>query len=74
MCAHMCILMCMARAWHVRRYHQVDSYAPPGGLNVAVNYWFQGHSLATRLYRTMRENLFINCTVPAPKGTPHPCR
>ena len=40
-------------------YHQVDSYAPPDRLNVAVNYWFQGHSLATRLYRTLRENLFI---------------
>ena len=23
-------------------YHQVESFAPPGGLNVAVNYWFQG--------------------------------
>ena len=56
-------------------YHQVDSYAPPGSLNVAVNYWFQGHSLATRLYRTMRENLFINCTEADPTpGQPHPCR
>jgi hypothetical protein len=55
-------------------YHQVDSYAPPNRLNVAVNYWFQGHSLATRLYRTMRENLFINCSEPAPPGEPHPCR
>ena len=55
-------------------YHQVDSYAPPDRLNVAVNYWFQGHSLATRLYRTVRENLFINCTEPAPAGRPHICR
>ena len=43
--------------WH----HQVESFAAPGQLNVAVNYWFQGHSLATRLYRTLRENLFIKC-------------
>lgn len=42
-------------------YHQVESFAPPGRLNIAVNYWFQGHSLATRLYRTLRENVFINC-------------
>lgn len=55
-------------------YHQVDSYAEEGKLNVAVNYWFQGHSLATRLYRTLRENLFINCTEPVPPGHPHPCR
>lgn len=41
-------------------YHQVESFAEPDRLNVAVNYWFQGHSLATRLYRTVRENLFIN--------------
>ena len=43
-------------------YHQVESFAAPGEVNVALNYWFQGHSLTTRLYRTMRENLFINCT------------
>lgn len=49
-------------------FHQVDSYAEPGSLNVAINYWFQGHSLATRLYRTMRENLFINCEL-----LQHPC-
>jgi len=55
-------------------YHQVESFAEPGKLNVAINYWYQGHSLATRLYRTMRENLFINCTEPAPPGEPHPCR
>lgn len=55
-------------------YHQVESFAPPGGINVAVNYWFQGHSLATRLYRTMRENLFLNCTEPATPGVPHICR
>ena len=55
-------------------YHQVDSFAPPGRLNVAVNYWFQGHSLATRLYRTLRENLFINCTEKMPAGVAHPCR
>jgi len=55
-------------------YHQVDSYAEPGKLNVAVNFWFQGHSLATRLYRTLRENLFINCTEKTPPGIPHPCR
>ena len=54
-------------------YHQVDSYAPPDRLNVAVNYWFQGHSLATRLYRTLRENLFINCTEVARPGERHPC-
>jgi len=54
-------------------YHQVDSYAPPGRLNVAINFWFQGHSLATRLYRTLRENLFINCTVRAKPGQRHPC-
>ena len=55
-------------------YHQVDSYAPPDRLNVAVNFWFQGHSLATRLYRTLRENVFINCTEPVRPGVPHPCR
>ena len=56
-------------------YHQVDSYAGPDRLNVAVNFWFQGHSLATRLYRTLRENLFINCTEPSTgPGAPHPCR
>jgi len=55
-------------------YHQVESFAEPGSLNVAVNFWFQGHSLATRLYRTLRENLFINCTERATPGQPHPCR
>ena len=55
-------------------YHQVDSFASPDGLNVAVNYWFQGHSLATRLYRTLRENLFINCTEPILPGVAHPCQ
>jgi len=55
-------------------YHQVESFAPPGRLNIAVNYWFQGHSLATRLYRTLRENVFINCTEKVPPGTRHPCR
>ena len=34
----------------------------------------QGHSLATRLYRTLRENVFLNCSLPAPPGEPHPCR
>ena len=56
--------------WH----HQVESFADPGKLNVAVNFWFQGHSLATRLYRTLRENVFINCTEPVKPGVPHPCR
>ena len=55
-------------------YHQVESFADPGKLNVAVNFWFQGHSLATRLYRTLRENVFINCTEPVKPGVPHPCR
>ena len=55
-------------------FHQVESFAEPGKLNIAVNWWFQGHSLATRLYRTLRENLFINCTEPAAPGAPHPCR
>ena len=55
-------------------YHQVDSFASPDGLNVAVNYWFQGHSLATRLYRTLRENVFINCSEPVKPGQLHPCR
>jgi len=55
-------------------YHQVESFAEPGKLNVAINYWYQGHSLATRLYRTLRENVFINCTEPPPPGMPHPCR
>mmetsp|Transcript_1533 Transcript_1533/g.3287 ORF Transcript_1533/g.3287 Transcript_1533/m.3287 type:complete len:80 (+) Transcript_1533:100-339(+) len=55
-------------------YHQVDSFAEPGKLNVAVNYWYQGHSLATRLYRTFRENLFINCTFPVTPGQAHICR
>ena len=45
-----------------------------GKLNVAVNYWYQGHSLATRLYRTFRENLFINCTFPVTPGQAHICR
>ena len=51
-----------------------DSFAPPGQLNVAVNYWFQGHSLATRLYRTLRENVFINCTQTRAGGARDPCR
>jgi len=55
-------------------FHQVESFAAPGELNVAVNYWFQGHSLATRLYRTLRENVFVNCTLPAAPGQLHPCR
>jgi len=55
-------------------YHQVESFAEPDHLNVAINYWFQGHSLATRLYRTMRENVFTNCTEKMPAGVPHPCR
>ena len=75
-------------------YHQVESFAPPGGLNIAINYWFQGcvapptsralggvvrtlrrrHSLATRLYRTLRENTFTNCTMPPPPGKPDVCR
>ena len=57
-------------------YHQVESFAEPGHLNVAVNYWFQGHSLATRLYRTLRENVFINCTqtVSQTPGARDPCR
>jgi hypothetical protein len=54
--------------------YQVESFAEPSGLNVAINYWFQGHSLATRLYRTLRENLFINCSVPSPPGQPDVCR
>tara|TARA_B110001452_G_scaffold95433_1_gene78862 strand:- start:1506 stop:2804 length:1299 start_codon:yes stop_codon:yes gene_type:complete len=54
-------------------YHQVESFAEPGKLCVAVNYWFQGHSLVTRLYRTLRENVFINCTEPAKPGEQHPC-
>ena len=56
--------------WH----HQVESFAAPGQLNVAVNYWFQGHSLATRLYRTLRENVFINCTQTRAGGARDPCR
>ena len=106
----------------------MESFAAPGELNVAVNYWFQGHSLATRLYRTppqmpdtdrrscwmpecarsrsaflalvfprdpqecdarccfrfqpaslhflgtLRENVFVNCTLPAAPGQLHPCR
>ena len=32
------------------------------------------HSLATRLYRTLRENVFINCTMPSPPGKPDACR
>ena len=55
-------------------FHQVDSYTDRrDSLNVAVNYWFQGHSLATRLYRTLRENLFINCTEKVTEGSAHPC-
>jgi hypothetical protein len=54
---------------------QVESFTDePDGMNVAVNFWFQGHSLATRLYRTLRENVFLNCTLPAPEGAIHPCR
>mmetsp|Transcript_26791 Transcript_26791/g.86494 ORF Transcript_26791/g.86494 Transcript_26791/m.86494 type:complete len:133 (-) Transcript_26791:145-543(-) len=56
-------------------YHQVESFTDgPDSMNVAINFWFQGHSLATRLYRTLRENVFINCTMPAPEGALHPCR
>uniref|UniRef100_A0A7S0IZ20 JmjC domain-containing protein n=1 Tax=Calcidiscus leptoporus TaxID=127549 RepID=A0A7S0IZ20_9EUKA len=55
-------------------YHQVESFAEPGKFSVALNYWFQGHSLATRLYRTLRENVFLNCTLPAMPGELHPCR
>jgi len=54
---------------------QVESFTDgPDSMNVAINFWFQGHSLATRLYRTLRENVFINCTMPAPEGALHPCR
>ena len=28
-------------------YHQVDSYAPPGRLNVAINYWFEAEPAST---------------------------
>ena len=47
-------------------YHFVESFTRPGQpLNVAVNYWFQGNSFATRLRRTLRSNVFINCSAPA---------
>lgn len=39
-------------------YHEVDSFASPDTLNVAVNYFFRTHSLATRFYRTIVQNLF----------------
>lgn len=55
-------------------YHQVESFSDDDGLCIAVNYWFQGNSLATRLYRTVRENLFINCSIPKRAGILHPCR
>lgn len=55
-------------------YHHVQSFADPGLVNVAVNYWFQGNSFATRLQRTFRQNVFINCSIPSLPGEQHQCQ
>jgi hypothetical protein len=43
-------------------FHEVDSGAGKHGFNLAVNYWFQTHSMYTRLWRTLRENVFEDCS------------
>ena len=45
-------------------YHRVESYAPPGRLNVAVNCWFNAETVAgepSRLHRVLREKLRVDC-------------
>ena len=44
-------------------YHQVESFAPPGRLNVAINYWFNaevGGGAPSHLHRTLREKLRVD--------------
>jgi jumonji domain-containing protein 7 len=43
-------------------FHEVDSAAGKNGINIAVNYWFQTHSMYTRFWRTFRENVFEDCS------------
>ena len=54
-------------------YHQVESFAPPGRLNVALNCWFDGgaargqeeHGSApspAALHRVLRAKLRVDCT------------
>lgn len=43
-------------------YHRVESFAPPGRLNVAINYWFDapsgGAATPARLHRILRSKLY----------------
>ena len=45
-------------------YHQVESDAQSGSLNVAINYWFSSGSLPERLHGLMRKRLLVQngCT------------
>ena len=45
-------------------YHQVESDAQSGSLNVAINYWFTSGSLPERLHGLMRKRLLVQngCT------------
>ena len=36
-------------------FHQVESFAPPTGLNVAIQYWFRDGALSGVLHAVMRE-------------------
>ena len=47
-------------------YHQVESFAPPGTLNVAVNHWFDGApddggASPAAMHRILRSKLRVNC-------------
>ena len=54
-------------------YHQEETFAPTGRLNVALSWQFRSHTLLKGLHETLRENVFINCTEPAKPGEQHPC-
>ena len=45
---------------HVENWGDGEGGDGMGSLNLAVNFWFQGHSIATRLFRTLRENVFAD--------------
>ena len=47
-------------------YHQVESFAAPGTLNVAVNHWFdgapdEGGASPAAMHRILRAKLRVNC-------------
>ena len=46
------------------RYHHVESHAPPGQLNVAVNVWFDAEpsgATPANLHRILRNRLRVDC-------------